>query len=106
MTMSRKLSAFHRFSIGTGAALCLVLAAGVAQAADLDQARAAGLVCEQPDGYAKPAAGAAADIVSLVNDVNAKRQEQYAQLSVEKGYPVAQVISEVWEQRLKQFACQ
>jgi uncharacterized protein YdbL (DUF1318 family) len=105
MNMARKLTGMHRFSIGTGAALCLLLAAGVAQAADLDQARAAGLVCEQPDGYAKAVDGSAADIVALVTDVNEKRQAQYAALAVEKGYAVALVISEVWEQRLKQFAC-
>lgn len=105
MTMSRKLSGIRSFAIGTGAALCLVMAAGVAQAADLDQARVAGLVCELPTGYAQAAPGAAADIVALVNDVNAKRQAQYAALAVEKGYSVELVIQEVWNQRLKEFAC-
>jgi uncharacterized protein YdbL (DUF1318 family) len=106
MIMSSKHTAIHRLSLGTGAALCLMLAAGVAQAADLDQARAAGLVCEEPTGYAKAAPGAAADIVSLVADVNEKRRSQYATLATEKGYSVDLVIKEVWDQRLKQFACQ
>jgi uncharacterized protein YdbL (DUF1318 family) len=105
MTMSRKLTAFHRSWLAAGAALWLGLAAGVAQAANLDQARAAGLVCEQPDGYARAAPGAAADIVSLVNDVNEKRRAEYARLATERGYAVQLVVQEVWEQRLKQFAC-
>ena len=105
MTMSRKLSALHRFTLGMGAALCLLLTAGVANAANLDEARAAGLVCEDPSGYARANPGVAADIVSLVDDVNQKRKAQYAALSVEKGYSVELVIKEVWDQRLKQFAC-
>lgn len=103
--MSRKLSVTHRLAITTAATVCLLGTTGVARAADLDQARAAGLVCEQPDGYAKPAPGAAADIVSLVKDVNDKRRVQYATLATEKGYPVDLIVKEVWEQRLKKYAC-
>lgn len=103
--MSSKLTAFHRISIAAGAAFCLWLATSVAQAADLDQARAAGLVCEQPNGYAQAVSGAAADIVSLVSEVNEKRRAQYAQLATERGYAIELVVQEVWEQRLKQFAC-
>jgi uncharacterized protein YdbL (DUF1318 family) len=88
-----------------GAGLYLVLNAGFAHAVTLVEAREAGLVCEQPDGYARAVPGAAVDIVRLVEEANAKRKADYAALAAEGGYTIEAVIQGIWEKRLKQFAC-
>jgi uncharacterized protein YdbL (DUF1318 family) len=72
-------------------ALALVFAAP-AMADSLDDARAAGLVGERPDGYvAAVSASAPADVLSLVQSVNAQRMEKYQQIANEKGVPVEQI---------------
>jgi uncharacterized protein YdbL (DUF1318 family) len=72
-------------------ALAMVFAAP-AMADALDDARAAGLVGERPDGLVAPVSpGAPANILSLVQSVNAKRLEKYQQISAEKGVPAEQV---------------
>src|SRR5262245_43468050 len=72
-------------------ALAMLLAAP-AMADSLEQARAAGLVGERPDGLvAAVAPNPSADIQSLVQSVNARRMEKYQQISAEKGVPVEQV---------------
>jgi uncharacterized protein len=69
-----------------------MLFAAPAMADSLDQARAAGLVGERPDGLVAPvSSNAPADILSLVQSVNAKRLEKYQQISAEKGVPAEQV---------------
>ena len=63
-----------------------------AMADALDDARAAGLVGERPDGLVAPvSANAPANIQSLVQSVNAQRMEKYQQISAEKGVPVEQI---------------
>jgi uncharacterized protein len=63
-----------------------------AMADALDDARAAGLVGERPDGLVAPVSPSApANIQSLVQSVNAKRLEKYQQISAQKGVPVEQV---------------
>jgi uncharacterized protein YdbL (DUF1318 family) len=75
--------------------LLMVLAtafAAPAMADALDDARAAGLVGERPDGLVAPISPSApAEIKSLVQSVNAKRLEKYQQISAQKGVPVEQV---------------
>jgi len=72
-------------------ALAMVFAAP-AMADALDDARAAGLVGERPDGLVAPVSPSApANILSLVQSVNAKRLEKYQQISAEKGVPAEQV---------------
>ena len=72
-------------------ALALVFAAP-AMADSLDDARAAGLVGERPDGLVAPVSPSApADIQSLVQSVNAQRMEKYQQIANEKGVPVEQI---------------
>ena len=69
-----------------------MLFAAPAMADSLDQARAAGLVGERPDGYVGAVAGAVpADVQSLIQSVNAQRLQKYQQISGEKGVPVDQV---------------
>lgn len=58
-----------------------------ANALDLHQARAQGIITEQPDGFvtvAKPSAEASA----LVAEVNAARKQEYQRISKENGQPV------------------
>ena len=63
-----------------------------AMADALDDARAAGRVGVRPDGLVAPvSASAPANVLSLVQSVNAQRLEKYQQISAEKGVPVEQV---------------
>jgi uncharacterized protein YdbL (DUF1318 family) len=95
------------FSLAVAAAILSLSWAGApARAADsLDAARAAGMSCEQPDGYARATPTATADVQTLVASINDKRKAQYIALAQEKGYPIEAVVLEVWDKRLKQFAC-
>lgn len=72
-------------------ALTMVFAAP-AMADSLEEARAAGLVGERPDGLVAPvSSNVPADVMSLIQSVNAKRMEKYQQIAAEKGVPVEQV---------------
>ncbi|HEY3149592.1 MAG TPA: YdbL family protein [Dongiaceae bacterium] len=72
-------------------ALAMTFAAP-AMADSLDDARAAGLVGERPDGLVAPVSPTApADIQSLVQSVNAQRMEKYQQIATQKGVPVEQI---------------
>jgi hypothetical protein len=72
-------------------ALAMMFAAP-AMADGLDDARAAGLIGERPDGLVAPVSPSApANIQSLVQSVNAQRMEKYQQIANEKGVPVEQI---------------
>ena len=72
-------------------ALAMVFSAP-AMADGLDDARGAGVVGERADGLVAPvSASAPANVLSLVQSVNAQRLEKYQQISAEKGVPVEQV---------------
>jgi uncharacterized protein len=72
--------------------LCLMLPASVAHADALDDARAAGLLGERPDGYVDVVtASPTPDIVQLKDTINAQRRKIYQQLAGEKGVPVEEV---------------
>ena len=74
------------------AAALVLLIAPVANAADLDAAKAAGQIGEQQDGLlglVKP--DAPADVKALVESVNAKRSERYAAIATKNGTTVAAV---------------
>ncbi|HVY13171.1 MAG TPA: YdbL family protein [Alphaproteobacteria bacterium] len=58
-----------------------------AYALDLHGARAAGAVGEGLDGYVV-GLQQTPDVQALVSDVNAKRKQEYARISKEKGQPV------------------
>jgi uncharacterized protein len=69
-----------------------MLFAAPAMADALNDARAAGLVGERPDGLVAPTTpNAPANVMSLVQEINAKRMEKYQQIANEKGVPVEQV---------------
>ena len=64
----------------------LLLLAGPAAADALDDAKRAGLVGEQADGYLGIVAGTgAADIQALVQDINARRRERYRGIASSNG---------------------
>jgi uncharacterized protein len=80
-------------SLLSGLLLALAMVFSAPAMADaLDDARAAGLVGERPDGLVAPVdASAPSNVLSLVQSVNAKRMEKYQQISAQKGVPVEQV---------------
>ena len=80
-------------SLLSGLLLALAMVFSAPAMADaLDDARAAGVVGERPDGLVAPvSASAPANVLSLVQSVNAQRMEKYQQISAQKGVPVEQV---------------
>lgn len=71
----------------------LLILAGNAFAATLDEAKAAGQIGEKQDGYiGLVQADAPADVVALVNDVNAQRRQRYQEIAQQNGIPVSEVI--------------
>lgn len=72
--------------------LTIAIAAMPVQAADLGQAKAAGLVGEQMNGYlglVNP--GAPADVKALINNINAQRKAQYQRIAAKNGVSVSEV---------------
>jgi hypothetical protein len=68
------------------------LSAGQVFAAELDQAKAAGWVGEQANGYlglVKP--NAPEEIVALVKSVNSKRRAKYKEIAAKRQIPLQQV---------------
>ncbi len=62
------------------------------EAADLGQAKAAGWLCEQVDGYLQVAqADAPADVKALANTINGQRRAEYQRIATKNGVAVEQV---------------
>jgi uncharacterized protein len=80
-------------SLLSGLLLALAMVFSAPAMADaLDDARAAGVVGERPDGLVAPvSANAPANVLSLVQSVNAQRMEKYQQIANQKGVPVEQI---------------
>lgn len=73
--------------------LLFMLAISCAFAATLDEAKAAGQIGEKQDGYIGFVQNnPPADVVALVNDVNAQRKQRYEQIARENGVPISEVI--------------
>ncbi len=61
-------------------------------AANMSQAKSAGWVCEQDNGYARVAnPSAPADVHAMVNSVNGKRKAEYERIARNNGVAVDQV---------------
>ena len=72
----------------------IALAAQVANAAPLDDAKSAGQIGEGVDGYVHLVDKKAPESIQLlVKDVNAKRMEKYADIAKTRGAPVADVAA-------------
>ena len=83
--------------------LCLALPLTGAEADPLDDARAAGLVGERPDGYVdlvQP--NAPANVQQLVTEINAQRRKVYQELAGQKGVPVEEVGALAAEKTISQ----
>jgi uncharacterized protein YdbL (DUF1318 family) len=78
-------------------AACLVgLALGAfspAAASPLDDAKAAGQVGEQPDGYLGVVPGAPASAEALVREINTKRRAHYQEIAAKNGTEPAAVAA-------------
>lgn len=65
---------------------------GFALAADMSQAKSAGWVCEQDNGYARVAnPNAPADVRAMVSSVNSQRKAEYERIAQNNGVAVDQV---------------
>jgi len=76
--------------LGGGLLLALLALPG-AFAANLDQAKQRGMVCELPTGYLKATNSATADVQAMVNNINAKRKQEYSRIANEHGVTPEQV---------------
>lgn len=95
---SRSSEQARRGADPTRRRLCGIVAAGIglllspagawAQSRLLDAPRAAGTVGERFDGYAAAREGASADVVKLVEQVNAERRAVYTQRAATDKVPV------------------
>jgi hypothetical protein len=86
------------------AALAFLLVLPFAAHADsLDDARAAGLIGERPDGYvAAVNPSPAPNVQQLVDTINAQRRKVYEQLAGQKGVPVEEVGALAAEKTISQ----
>ena len=65
----------------------------LAQDAFLDQARAAGEIGEQADGYVGAVKGASGDLKARIDQINIKRKAAYTQLAEKRGVSVNEVAA-------------
>ncbi|MBU6371934.1 MAG: DUF1318 domain-containing protein [Alphaproteobacteria bacterium] len=77
-----------RLSVAALAGLTLFAGTALAQDAVVEQARAAGQVGEQADGYLGIASGGSADLKARVDQINIKRRALYTQSASERGVTV------------------
>jgi uncharacterized protein YdbL (DUF1318 family) len=80
--------------------LLLALTSMPAYALDLHEARDAGLVAEKLDGYVAPLK-ATPEVEALVQEVNAKRKQEYARISAKNSQPVDIVAKLAAEQIIR-----
>jgi uncharacterized protein len=74
------------------ALMLLLVSAGAALAADLEQAKRDGLVGERADGYlGLVVARVPADVAALVTDVNERRRTEYQRIALQNGIALAEV---------------
>lgn len=73
-----------------------------AMALDLQEARNAGLVGEALTGYVEPVVSRP-DVNALVEEINAKRKQEYARISEQNGQPVSVVAKLAAEQIIKRL---
>jgi len=69
-----------------------LLFSGFVLAAEMSQAKSAGWVCEQDNGYARVAKpNAPADVQAMVSSVNSQRKAEYQRIAQNNGVAVDQV---------------
>ena len=70
--------------------VCLLFIPAAAFSLSLDEAKAKGLVGEQPSGYLGVVTSGA-DAAKIAQEINAKRRERYQQIAAQNGTAVAAV---------------
>ncbi|WMS85834.1 YdbL family protein [Pleionea litopenaei] len=89
-------------SLFTVLVLCLTFGLSTAMAADLDSAKASGLIGEKPDGYlGLVVSDAPADVKALVEEVNTKRKQKYLEIANKRNATLADVERIAGEAALK-----
>lgn len=85
------------------ATCCLILIAIFClplQASPLEDARAAGQVIENPDGYVRAnPEGVPANVQALVDDINERRKDAYTKIAQKNGVSVTDVATESYRKR-------
>ncbi len=74
-------------------AAAVIGGSALAQDAFLDQARAAGEIGEQADGYVGAVKGASGDLKGRIDQINIKRKAAYTQLAERRGVSVNEVAA-------------
>ena len=82
-------------------ALSMTLLATPVFAGPLDDARDSGQVIETPDGYIQSNGKVPPEIVTLVKDINKRRQQAYARIAKKNGIAIDQVARQSYIQRMK-----
>jgi uncharacterized protein YdbL (DUF1318 family) len=99
----RKLSLLRSAKTWLAVLALLVMLPLAAHADSLDDARAAGLVGERPDGYVDSVTpNPAPAIQQLISSINAQRRKFYEQLAGQKGVPVEEVGALAAEKTISQ----
>lgn len=84
--------------------LLFVICTPPAWALDLQQARAQGIIAEQPDGFVRLVVNTP-EAAALVQEINAARLAEYQRISKEKNQPtevIAKIAAEEIARKLKQ----
>lgn len=85
--------------------VCLWFAAMPVDAADLGQAKAAGLVGELMNGYLGLVDGnASADVKAMVDSINAQRRAEYQRIAAKNGVPAEEVAKLTAQKVINQTA--
>ena len=104
--MARRMqSPWKQFLVAGGLAVAILMGATTgAWAGPLDDAKAAGLIGERPDGYvAAVQPSPPPDIAALVKEINVKRRAAYEGIAAKQNVPVDQVGA-VTAEKIKQQA--
>jgi len=89
--MKRRLQSSWKTLMAAGLAAAMLWSAD-SWAAPLDDAKAAGLIGERPDGFVAPVQpNPPADIAAIVRQINAKRLAAYEKIAAEENVSVDQV---------------
>ena len=83
--MSNRIPFGSRAKLLSAGLLLGLLSATSAYALNLDQAKQQGMVCELPTGYLKATGGAGNEVKAMVQNINTKRQAEYARIAKENG---------------------
>lgn len=85
MNMTVKAPLLRMFKSLVASGLLLAALVSPAYALSLEQAKSQGLVGETPGGYLAPVSAPNAEVQALINDINSKRRQKYAEIAAKNG---------------------